>query len=208
MSERKTHWDQVYQNKSPLEVSWYQKQPAICLELIEHTGISKDAALIDVGGGASTLIDHLMAAGYTNLTVLDISAAALAHAQQRMGQQANAVNWIVADVTEFSAPTKYALWHDRAVFHFLTKQSDRDAYISVLRQSLQPGGHMILAAFGIGGPDKCSGLDIVQYDAEKLSAELGKEFVLQEETAETHQTPDGRPQKFGYFRFIYQALST
>jgi len=208
MSERKTHWDQVYQNKSPLEVSWYQKQPTICLELIEHTGISKDAALIDVGGGASTLIDHLMAAGYTNLTVLDISAAALAHAQQRMGQQANAVNWIVADVTEFSAPTKYALWHDRAVFHFLTKQSDRDAYISVLRQSLQPGGHMILAAFGIGGPDKCSGLDIVQYDAEKLSAELGKEFVLQEETAETHQTPDGRPQKFGYFRFIYQALST
>jgi len=208
MSERKTHWDQVYQNKSPLEVSWYQKQPAICLELIEHTGISKDAALIDVGGGASTLVDHLMAAGYTNLTVLDISAAALAHAQQRMGQQANAVNWIVADVTEFSAPTKYALWHDRAVFHFLTKQSDRDAYISVLRQSLQPGGHMILAAFGIGGPDKCSGLDIVQYDAEKLSAELGKEFVLQEETAETHQTPDGRPQKFGYFRFIYQALST
>lgn len=208
MSERKTHWDQVYQNKSPLEVSWYQKQPTICLDLIEHTGISKDAALIDVGGGASTLIDHLMAAGYTNLTVLDISAAALAHAQQRMGQQANAVNWIVADVTEFSAPTKYALWHDRAVFHFLTKQSDRDAYISVLRQSLQPGGHMILAAFGIGGPDKCSGLDIVQYDAEKLSAELGKEFVLQEETAETHQTPDGRPQKFGYFRFIYQALST
>jgi len=203
MSERKDHWEHVYEAKSPLEVSWYQKAPTLSLDMIRHTGIDKTSAIIDIGGGASTLVDYLLAEGFSNISVLDISAKALAHAQQRLGARAEAIRWIVTDITAFASQTAYGLWHDRAVFHFLTDKSDRQAYISILKRSLQPGGHLIMAAFAIGGPLKCSGLDIVQYDADKLCAELGAEFELVEEASELHQTPDARQQKFGYFRFIY-----
>lgn len=206
MTDSKTHWEQLYQHKSPLEVSWFQKKPVLSLELIKHTGIGKDAALIDIGGGASTLVDNLLVEGYSNISVLDISSNALNHAQQRLGEAAKAIHWLVADITAFSAPIKYALWHDRAVFHFLVDKTQRQAYVSTLKESLLAGSHVIIAAFGIGGPLKCSGLDIVQYDAEKLKAELGDEFTLVEQTSEIHHTPDSREQLFGYFRFKYRPL--
>lgn len=207
MDERKAHWEHVYSEKSPLEVSWYQGKPELSLEMIDHAGIDKSGAVIDIGGGASTLVDYLLDAGYSNLSVLDISAGALTYAQQRLAERAKTVQWLITDITDFNPPARYALWHDRAVFHFLTETADRQSYVSVLRRSLQSGGHLIMAAFAIGGPTKCSGLDIVQYDAEKLGQELGPEFELVEERAERHQTPDGREQKFGYFRFVFRPSS-
>ncbi len=197
----KAHWEQVYRDKSPLEVSWYQAKPDLSLQLIDNTHIEKDAAIIDVGGGASLLVDGLYARGYRHLAVLDISGQALAHAQRRLGAAAGDIHWFEADVTSFSAPHPYDLWHDRAVFHFLTDGGDRKKYMNVLKRTLKPNGHVIIAAFAIGGPQKCSGLDIVQYDAEKLSAELGEGYSLMEEAHELHITPAHKEQKFAYFRY-------
>ncbi|MBD2857402.1 class I SAM-dependent methyltransferase [Spongiibacter sp. KMU-158] len=204
MSERKTHWENVYQQKSPVEVSWYQAIPEVSLALIERCQLPKDASVIDVGGGASLLVDSLLEQGFTSLTVLDISAAALAHSQQRLGDLAEKVSWRTADITAVDFGVKFDLWHDRAVFHFLTAAADRQAYIENLKQALKPGGFLILSAFDIGGPEKCSGLEIVQYDAEKLQAVLGADFNLLEERREQHHTPAGREQAFHYFRFQYQ----
>jgi SAM-dependent methyltransferase len=203
--DRKQHWESVYTNKSPLEVSWYQTEPRLSLELIAASGVARDAAIIDVGGGASVLVDRLLAAGYTNLSVLDISAQALAHAQRRLGGQAGRVTWLEADITQFVPPQNYHLWHDRAVFHFLTDAADRRRYVEALRHGLVPGGQLIIAAFAIGGPLKCSNLDIAQYDAATLAAELGPEFRLLEERSELHHTPSGKDQRFGYYRFARQA---
>ena len=199
MIDRKAHWENVYANKSPLRVSWYQKDPDLSLQLIRNTRLALDAAIIDVGGGASTLVDKLCEQAYTNVAVLDVSANALAHAKSRLAGKANAVEWFEEDVTCFSPPHRFALWHDRAVFHFLTTKPDRDKYISVLKQSLEPGGHLIIMAFAIGGPLKCSGLDIVQYDTNKLMAELGQGFELVETGYEIHTTPSDMEQKFAYF---------
>jgi len=200
MSDRKQHWEQVYTNKSALDVSWYQAEPRLSLELIQHSGLGKDAPLIDVGGGASLLVDRLQAQGYRQLAVLDISATALAVARQRLGDRAAVIEWYEADVTQFNAPHPYSLWHDRAVFHFLTAAEDRQRYVEVLNRTLIPGGHVIIAAFAPGGPTLCSGLDIVQYDAAKLMAELGPRFQLEEQQTETHRTPAGKEQLFGFFR--------
>ncbi len=230
MIDRKTHWENVYAKSSHLRVSWYQEEPALSLQLIRRTQISLDAPIIDVGGGASLLVDRLCDAGYSNLAVLDVSAQALAHAKDRLGNKvrtgtvregslgckvrtgtvregslgckADKVEWFEADVTQFNPPHRFSLWHDRAVFHFLTDQADRDQYVGVLNQALKPGGHLIIMAFAIGGPEKCSGLDIVQYDADKLSAELGPGFELVETGHEIHHTPAGKQQKFAYFRFV------
>lgn len=199
---RKTHWDEVYSNKSPLEVSWYQKEPALSLQLIENTGISTDAAIIDIGGGASILIDHLNERGYQHLAVLDISGNALAYAKKRLASAADHIEWFESDITVFQSPHQFDLWHDRAVFHFLTTATDRERYVETLQRTLKPGGHLIMAAFAIGGPSKCSGLDIVQYDAEKLLTELGSDFTLLEENSEIHVTPTEKAQQFAYFRFI------
>ena len=199
MIDRKAHWENVYANKSPLRVSWYQKDPDLSLQLIRNTRLALDAAIIDVGGGASTLVNKLCEQAYTNVAVLDVSANALAHAKSRLAGKANAVEWFEEDVTCFSPPHRFSLWHDRAVFHFLTTKSDRDKYISVLKQSLEPGGHLIIMAFAIGGPVKCSGLEIVQYDTNKLMAELGQGFELVETGHEVHMTPSGMEQKFAYF---------
>ncbi|NTV46103.1 MAG: class I SAM-dependent methyltransferase [Chlorobiales bacterium] len=204
MSDRKAHWEQVYAGKSPEQVSWYQKVPELSLWLIHHTGVSHASPIIDIGGGASTLAETLLDEGYERLAVLDISSKALSHAQERLGERAGHVEWIAADVTEFGASQPFMIWHDRAVFHFLTDASDRRKYVDVLRQSLAPGGHLILAAFAIGGPTKCSGLDIVQYDSEKLLGELGNGFLLVEETLEVHLTPAGKEQQFAYFRLVRQ----
>jgi len=200
MIERKTHWENVYANSSPLRVSWYQKEPALSLQLIRDAQIALDAAIIDVGGGASILVDRLCDADYTNVGVLDVSAKALAHAKDRLADKACGVEWYEEDVIEFNPAKRFSLWHDRAVFHFLTDRADRVRYVDVLKRALEPDGHLIIMAFAIGGPKKCSGLDIVQYDADKLMAELGQGFELLETGHEVHVTPSGNEQKFAYFR--------
>ncbi|HMO41646.1 MAG TPA: class I SAM-dependent methyltransferase [Kiritimatiellia bacterium] len=207
MFDRKAHWQNVYQEKSPLDVSWYQKEPKLSLELIHRTGVSVDEPIIDVGGGASVLVDFLCKDGFTNLSVLDISENALADAKNRLGDLAKNIEWVESDVTEFNSSHKFTLWHDRAVFHFLTDESDRRKYVNALTQSLKAGGHLIIAAFAIGGPNKCSGLEIVQYDSSKLKAELGEKFELLEERNEIHITPANKEQKFMYFRFIRKLVN-
>lgn len=202
MSDRKAHWENVYKDKSALEVSWYQSEPLSSLRLIDNAQLASAAAIIDVGGGASVLVDHLCDQGCSNVAVLDISANALACAKERLGDKAKNVEWFDEDVTRFNPPHQFSLWHDRAVFHFLTEASDRHSYVDVLKRALAPNSHVIIAAFALGGPTKCSGLDIVQYDAEKLQAELGDDFELVEEISEMHITPSKAEQNFSYFRFV------
>lgn len=202
MTGRKDHWEHIYSEKSPLEVSWYQKEPAVSLRLIDHCRLGKDVPVIDVGGGASVLVDRLLDAGYSRLTVLDIASTSLASARARLGMRAQCVEWIEADITEFVPPHPFGLWHDRAVFHFLTETDDRKRYVETLKQTLARGGHVVLAAFAIGGPTRCSGLDIVQYDAAGLMAQLGAEFELIEQASETHLTPAKKAQLFCYFRLL------
>ena len=202
---RKSHWDNIYRDKSPLEVSWYQAEPALSLHLIGQSGFPKEAAIIDVGGGSSLLVDRLYAQGYRNLAVLDISGIALNHARQRLGKAAQDIEWYEADVTSFVPPHGYDIWHDRAVFHFLTDEDDRKRYVATLKLALKPAGNLILAAFAIGGPTKCSGLNIVQYNDGKLVRELGEGFTLVEQLSETHITPGNQEQLFTYFRFVKDA---
>lgn len=199
---REVHWNKVYQTKPPDDVSWFQSRPEISLKLIEACGVGKADGIIDVGGGASTLVDCLLDAGFSNLAVLDISAAALEHAKQRLDARAAAVEWIAADVTKFGAPRRFALWHDRAVFHFLTDQTDRRNYVNVLKRTLAEQGHVIIATFAIDGPTQCSGLDVCRYDAGKICGELGSSFRLVEQVDETHITPWQTEQRFSYFRFV------
>ncbi|MCU7914540.1 MAG: class I SAM-dependent methyltransferase [Candidatus Thiodiazotropha sp. (ex Gloverina cf. vestifex)] len=205
MTDRKSHWENIYQGKASNDVSWYQKEPILSLDLIRVTRIVKDEPIIDAGGGASLLVDYLCRGGYTNLSVLDISGKALASTKERLAELSSQITWHEADITNFVAPQTYSVWHDRAVFHFLTESVDRRKYIEVLNRSLKPGGHLIIAAFAVGGPEKCSGLDIVQYDVDKISRELGKGFQLQEVRDEIHMTPADKEQKFIYFRFTRQS---
>lgn len=198
---RQAHWNQVYQTKAPDEVSWHQTSPAGSLGLIEAAGIAKDQVVIDVGGGASVLVDCLLDAGFQRPAVLDISAAALAHARQRLGARAGEVEWVVADVTEFIPSRQFALWHDRAVFHFLTDPADRRKYVAAMQRALLPDGHIIIGTFALDGPAKCSGLDVARYDATAIAAELGAGFQLREQRDETHVTPWNTEQRFSFFRF-------
>jgi len=200
--DRKKHWEKTYATRRSRRLSWYQENPDYSLAMIRHAGTGLDEAIIDVGGGASVLVDCLLQMGYEDLTVLDISSTALARVKVRLGDRSSMIEWIEADITDYEADRTYALWHDRAVFHFLTREEDRKSYVNMLRQSLSRGGQVIIAAFAIGGPEKCSGLDIVQYDSRRLARELGSEFRLLEQVAEEHQTPAGAIQKFGYYRFI------
>ncbi len=202
MPDRKDHWENVYKDKSPQEVSWYVTEPVLSMQMIHNSLLALDSPIIDVGGGASVLVDRLCLEGYSCVSVLDISANALACARNRLGDRAASVEWYEDDVTCFNPPHQYSLWHDRAVFHFLTDEADRRSYVGVLQRALEPRGHVIIAAFAIGGPTQCSGLDIVQYDAEKLQAELGDAFELVEESSELHITPANKEQEFAYFRFV------
>lgn len=204
---RKEHWNQVYQTKTPDDVSWFQTRPASSLKLVEAAGIGKDEGIIDVGGGASILVDFLLDAGFTKLAVLDISAAALEHAKQRLGARAGSVEWVEADVTGFNPSRRFNLWHDRAVFHFLTDKADRQKYVQTLKRTLTPDGHVIIATFAIDGPVKCSGLDVAGHDARSICAELGAGFQLMEQVDETHVTPWSTEQKFSYFRFARTAAA-
>lgn len=196
---RAEHWNRVYQSKAPEEVSWYQRRPDVALALIEASGISKDAGIIDAGGGESTLVDFLLDNGYTGLAVLDLSRHALDHTRLRLGSRVDEVEWFEADVRSFDPPIRFGLWHDRAVFHFLTDADDRYAYVSTLRRTLRPGGSVVMSTFALDGPTKCSGLDVVRYDEASILAELGTEFQLQDVRREVHMTPRNSEQRFVYF---------
>lgn len=205
MTGRREHWDTVYATKGEDEVSWFQEKPERSLALIAQTGVIKSAAIIDVGGGASRLIDGLVDGGYTDTTVLDISARAVAVAQERMGRFQASVDWIVADITEWHPRRRYAVWHDRAVFHFLTEESDRAAYRRALDRALAPDGHAIVAAFGPDGPEKCSGLPVVRYGRDAMAAAFDGLLELKEAVAEDHVTPAGKHQAFMFYRFVRAA---
>lgn len=200
--DRKNHWNTIYGAKAPTELSWYQAHPENSLRLIAASGMGKDDALIDIGGGASLLVDKLVEAGYARVTVLDISAAAIAAAQSRLGKNAASVRWLTQDVRAFAAPEKYAVWHDRAVFHFFTEAADRRAYLDAALAALAPDGQMIVSTFALDGPEKCSNLPVVRYDAASLAKEVGEQFELLESGNETHTTPGGAKQSFTWCRFL------
>jgi SAM-dependent methyltransferase len=202
LTRRIAHWEEVYRTRNPAEVSWYQADPAVSLRLVEQTGVGRSAPILDVGGGASLLADRLVASGYEDVTVLDIASAALAAVEERLGP---AVRRITADVTRFEPSRRYALWHDRAALHFLTDPEDQRAYVRSLTRALQPGGHVILAAFALDGPTRCSGLPVAQYDAARMAALLGPGFQLCSAETEVHLTPAGIPQHFQYGSFTRTA---
>ena len=196
------HWDHVYQTRGPTGVSWFQPHASRSLALIRETGLPCDTPIIDVGGGASTLVDDLLAQGYSDLTVLDLSGAALAAARARLGERAEAVTWRVGDITTIELPAHAcAVWHDRAVFHFLRTPEERAAYIRNMLRTLRPAGYAIMATFAEDGPEKCSGLPVVRYSPAELHAQLGPRFTLLRADREVHQTPSGTPQRFIYCLF-------
>ena len=195
----RTHWQKVYTAKKPTEVSWYQPTAARSLITIRRVGPDHSAAIIDVGGGASTLVDGLLADGYTRVTVLDVSGAALSEASARLANSAARVSWLEASVLDAPLPASaYGVWHDRAVFHFLTDTADRQRYVEQVRASVRPGGHVIVATFASDGPAKCSGLDVVRYTPQELYDQFGSEFQLLDSAREEHHTPTGAIQPFIY----------
>ena len=196
---RTEHWENVYATKAVDQVSWYREHLDNSLKMISNTGVDKTAAIIDVGGGASTLIDDLLRNDFANLSVLDISSKAIDQSKARLGNQAENVDWLVADVTQARLPENhYDVWHDRAVFHFLTAAEDRRKYVELVRHSVKTGGHIIVASFGQNGPKKCSGLDVVQYSPDSMHNEFGDEFKLVSSFNETHETPFNTTQEFIY----------
>lgn len=195
----KDHWEKVYATKATEAVSWFQEHAGLSLDLIKATGAGRDAGIIDVGGGASTLVDDLVAEGYSDLTVLDLSAAALNAARQRLGVRESKVRWIEADITKVDLPAnRYDIWHDRAVFHFLTTPEQREAYVRTVFRSVKPGGHVIVATFAEDGPVQCSGLPVMRYRPDELHDEFGEAFTLLKHTKEAHRTPSGTVQQFVY----------
>jgi len=201
MSDRTSHWEKVYTTKAEDEVSWFQENPTTSLRLIRNAGASSDSRVIDIGGGASRLVDALLEQGFRALTVLDISASALETARTRLGTAGSKVEWIVADATKWTPERSYDLWHDRAAFHFLTEPADRNAYINRLRLAVAPGGQVIIGTFALDGPEKCSGLPVQRYDSRSLAEVLGPAFELADGHAELHRTPWGSIQPFQFSRF-------
>ena len=195
----KAHWEKVYGEKAPEAVSWYRPHLDTSLALIERTGAGHDAAIIDVGGGESTLAADLVARSFRNVSVLDISNTAIEVCRERMGEAAQKVQWLVADVTDASLdPAAFDIWHDRAVFHFLTEDFQRLAYVRNVAKSVKAGGHVIVSTFGPQGPRKCSGLEVMRYDADSLHDQFGAKFRLVESSEELHRTPTGTTQQFLY----------
>jgi len=202
--DRKQHWERVYTTRAADQASWHQAVPAPSLQLIGNAADGSRPSLIDVGGGASLLVDCLLQEGFTDLTVLDIAGSAIEVSKQRLGADANRVRWIEADVTRYVPDRNWEIWHDRAAFHFLTDAEDRMRYVRVLQQALVDGGQAIIAAFSLDGPRSCSGLEVVRYDARGIGVELGSQFRLQEERVDVHITPAGGEQRFGFYRFVKQ----
>lgn len=197
--DSKSHWETVYRTRNPTEVSWYRPHLEVSLQLIGEAARDRDARVIDVGGGESTLVDDLLGRGYRNLCVLDVSSTALAVAKARLGDKAREVGWLCGDVTTFAfARQEYDVWHDRAVFHFLTDAEQRAAYVRQVAHAVKPGGHVIVATFGPEGPTQCSGLDVVRYDPGALHDEFGPGFQLVKHLTELHRTPGDSIQQFTY----------
>lgn len=196
--DRVAHWENIYGTKKLTEVSWYQAKPEVSLRLIHESGIQKDEAIIDIGGGDSFLVDHLIEAGYTNITVLDISQKAIERAQERLGDKAELVNWIVSDITAFEPKQEYQLWHDRAVFHFLTSPIDIEHYKSCLTQATGINSHLIVGTFSESGPDKCSGIQIKKYSKQELAEEFRAHFKTVELFNIDHPTPFNTIQNFSF----------
>jgi len=201
MFDRIAHWEGVYATKAENEVSWFQEAPAISIEMIKQTMATRDSAIIDIGGGASRLVDALLNDGYRDVTVLDLSAAALELAKRRIGPASAQVEWIVADVTTWKPARQYGVWHDRAAFHFLNDLDDRQAYLTCLRSATAPGAQVIIGTFALDGPEKCSGLPVQRYDSSSLADELGSSFELAETRSENHKTPWNSSQAFQFSRF-------
>jgi SAM-dependent methyltransferase len=200
MGDLRDHWEGVYSTKAKTAVSWYQRHSDRSLAYVTASA-GRTSHIVDIGGGASTLVDDLIERGYANVTVLDISEAALAKAKARLGDAASRVTWIAADIMRWHPPRLYAVWHDRAVFHFLTKVEDQDAYIAALLAGTERGSAVIMATFALDGPDRCSGLSVRRYSPQTLAARLGSPFVLVDQTLETHATPSGAEQRFSYAVF-------
>lgn len=199
MIKTRDHWENIYASRRVDEVSWFQKRADLSLGLIGAARVPLSASIIDVGGGASRLVDDLLRCGYTALTVLDISASALRAASRRLGSRASDVQWLEADIKEASLPRHaYDLWHDRAVFHFLTAPADRLAYVDTVVRAVKPGGHLIVATFAEDGPEQCSGLPVMRYTAAQLHGEFGEKFELVRHAREAHRTPAGKIQHFVY----------
>lgn len=195
----KDHWEEVYQRKSAGEVSWYRPHLERSIGFIESAGVPQDGGIMDVGGGTSTLVDDLLARGYSNVSVLDISSTAIDAAKARLGARASQVKWLVGDITTIELPEHaYDFWHDRAVFHFLREEDQRRRYVEAVRRALKPGGHIVVATFGPEGPERCSGLDVVRYTADGLHSEFGGAFKKVASATEVHTTPWGSEQQFVY----------
>jgi SAM-dependent methyltransferase len=199
-SSRKAHWENVYTTKGESEVSWFQDNPAPSLDLIDLAQPTSETAIVDIGGGASRLVDSLVARGFRDITVLDLSEAALSAARRRLGGDGR-VQWIVADVTRWRPTRTYDIWHDRAAFHFLTEPADRAAYIANLKKAIKPGGHVIIGTFALDGPERCSGLPVSRHDAASLAGELGDGFTLVDSRGHEHSTPWGATQRFQFSTF-------
>jgi SAM-dependent methyltransferase len=198
MNESK-HWDRVYEGREPDQVSWYRPHLEHSLSLIDQARLPADAAIIDVGGGASTLVDDLLDRGHTRITVLDISTKAMATARERLGARAAAVSWLAGDITRVELPVhEFSFWHDRAVFHFLREEEGRARYVAAVRRALQPGGHVVVATFGPSAPEMCSGLPVVRYTAEGIHQQFGEQFKKVGSETEIHHTPWGSEQEFVY----------
>ncbi len=199
--DRHAHWENVYQTKGERDVSWFQETPEISLDLIRATGVTAEAAIIDIGGGASRLVDALLRQGFQAVTVLDVSEAALEASKARLGPAGAKVSWIVSDVTTWTPQARYDLWHDRAAFHFLTDPKDRAAYAERVLRAVRPGGHVIIGTFALDGPERCSGLPVVRHDSASLAQALGPHFELLESRSHAHQTPMGTTQRFQFSCF-------
>ena len=197
--QSKNHWENIYASKDASEVSWFQAHAKLSMKLLHEASIPQSATIIDVGGGASTLVDDLLAKGFERVTVLDLSGAALNTARQRLGANGDKVQWLEADILDAQLPAGYFdVWHDRAVFHFLTSTVDRRTYVQRVMQSVKPGGLVIVSTFAQDGPTECSGLPVMRYSADELHAEFGEPFVLLGHENELHETPGGRHQRFVY----------
>lgn len=199
MDKQQEHWEKVYQTKQADAVSWFQEHATLSLEIIRAIGAGPEARIIDVGAGASTLVDDLLGSGFKHLSVLDLSASALEVARKRLGPRGQGVEWIAGDIRTVELPERsFDIWHDRAVFHFLTDPADREAYVRQVMKAVKPGGHVIVATFAPDGPQHCSGLPVARYDPEQLHDEFGPAFELLEHASEEHRTPWGSVQHFVY----------
>lgn len=203
MGDMEDYWNSVHHQKPEAELSWFQLLPSASLALIEHAGVPDTGSLIDIGGGTSRLVDRLLAQGYGDITVLDVSERALAVTRSRLAPKiAASVHWVCADITRWQPSRAFDLWHDRAVFHFLVKAEDRAAYCKALEIGLKPGGHLVIGTFALDGPNRCSGLPVRRYSAEMLQRELGDTYELVETCEDEHHTPGGTLQHFQFSRFV------